>query len=183
MKKLLTATAMSIALFQPITGMAATATEASVKELLQVTESEQMVDQVNAQMESIMSQSIQQVQKQQGEPLTDAQVEVVHKYSKKMADVMAKGMTWSDLEPAMVKIYQDNFTQEDINGLIAFYKSPVGQKTIEKMPVVMQQSMTAGKEAMMKVMPELTDEMKGFMSELRAVEADTHQYEDVENRE
>lgn len=39
MKKLLTATAMSIALFQPHTGMAATATEASVKELLQVTES------------------------------------------------------------------------------------------------------------------------------------------------
>ena len=51
------------------------------------------------------------------------------------------------------------------------------------MPVVMQQSMTAGQDAMMKVMPELTDEMKGFMSELRAVEADTHQHKDVENRE
>ena len=181
MKKLLTATAMSIALFQPHTGMAATATEASVKELLQVTESEQMVDQVNAQMESIMSQSIQQVQKQQGKLLTDAQVEVVHKYSKKMADVMAKGMTWSDLEPAMVKIYQDNFTQEDINGLIAFYKTPLGKTTIEKMPVVMQQSMTVGQDAMMKVMPELTEVMKGFVSELRAVEADTHQHEDVES--
>ena len=78
MKKLLTAIAMSIALFQPITAMAATATEASVKELLQVTKSEQMLDQVSAQMDSIMSQSIQQVQKQQGEPLTDALGHVVH---------------------------------------------------------------------------------------------------------
>ena len=175
MKKLLTATAMSIALFQPITAMAATATEASVKELLQVTESEQMLDQVSAQMDSIMSQSIQQVQKQQGEPLTDAQVEVVHKYSKKMADVMAKGMTWSDLEPAMVKIYQDNFTQEDINGLIAFYKTPLGQKTIEKMPVVMQQSMAVGQNAMLKIMPELTEEMKDFGTELRAAEQNSDQ--------
>ncbi|MEC8887477.1 MAG: DUF2059 domain-containing protein [Pseudomonadota bacterium] len=175
MKKLLTATAMSIALFQPITAMAATATEASVKELLQVTESEQMLDQVSAQMDSIMSQSIQQVQKQQGEPLTDAQVEVVHKYLKKIADVMAKGMTWSDLEPAMVKIYQDNFTQEDINGLIAFYKTPLGQKTIEKMPVVMQQSMAVGQNAMLKIMPELTEEMKDFGTELRAAEQNSDQ--------
>lgn len=94
---------------------------------------------------------------------------------------MAKGLTWSDLEPAMVKIYQDNFTQEDINGLIAFYKTPPGKTTIEKMPVVMQQSMAVGQDAMMKVMPELTEVMKGFVSELRAVEADTHQHEDVES--
>lgn len=181
MKKLLTATAMSIALFQPHTGMAATATEASVKELLQVTESEQMMDHMNAQMQNIISQSIQQVQQQQGQALSDVQVEVVHKYSKKMADVMSKGMKWSDLEPAMVKIYQDNFTQEDINGLIAFYKTPLGKTTIEKMPVVMQQSMAVGQDAMMKVTPELTEVMKEFVSDLRAVEADTHQHEDVES--
>ena len=90
-------------------------------------------------------------------------------------------MTWSDLEPAMVKIYQDNFTQEDINGLIAFYKTPLGKTTIEKMPLVMQQSMAVGQDAMMKVMPELTEVMKGFVSELRAVEADTHQHEHVES--
>ncbi|WP_374296212.1 DUF2059 domain-containing protein [Acinetobacter sp.] len=181
MKKLLTATAMSMALFQPHTGMAATATEASVKELLQVTESEQMMDHMNAQMQKIISQSIQQVQQQQGQALSDVQVEVVHKYSKKVADIMAKGMKWSDLEPAMVKIYQDNFTQEDINGLIAFYKTPLGKTTIEKMPLVMQQSMAVGQDAMMKVMPELTEVMKGFVSELRAVEADTHQHEHVES--
>ncbi|MCJ8146486.1 DUF2059 domain-containing protein [Acinetobacter sp. A3.8] len=183
MKKLLITTALSVALFSPMTAMAMPASDASVKELLKMTNSEQMMDHMNAHMQNIISQSIQQVQKQQGEVLSDAQVEIVHKYSKKVADIMAKGMKWSDIEPAILKIYQDNFTQEDINGLIAFYKSPVGQKTIEKMPVVMQQSMTAGQEAMMKVMPELTDEMKGFMSELRAVEADTHQHEDVENRE
>ncbi len=84
-------------------------------------------------------------------------------------------MTWSDLEPAMVKIYQDNFPQEDINGLIAFYKTPLGKTTIEKMPVVMQQSMAVGQNAMLKIMPELTEEMKDFGTELRAAEQNSDQ--------
>ena len=46
----------------------------------------------------------------------------------------------------IVPIYDRNFTQEDINGLLAFYRSDLGQRVLAKMPVVMQEGMLAGQE-------------------------------------
>ncbi|MFC3901422.1 hypothetical protein SAMN05421749_10174 [Acinetobacter marinus] len=167
MKKLMISAALSLSMLTPMYVMAAPATDASVKELLKVTNSEQMMDQMNAQMESVFSQSIQSAQAQQGEPLNPEQIKVVDKYSKKLTTTMSKALKWSDLEPELIKIYQGSFDQADINALIEFYKTPLGKKTIEKMPIIMQQSMTVGQNAMFKIMPELTESMKGFDTELR----------------
>jgi hypothetical protein len=46
------------------------------------------------------------------------------------------------MRPLYIQIYQESFTQEEIDGLIAFYKSPLGIAFVEKMPLVMQKSMT-----------------------------------------
>jgi hypothetical protein len=43
-----------------------------------------------------------------------------------------------------VSIYEKHFTHEDIKGMLDFYDSPLGKKTIEKMPIVMQEAMEAG---------------------------------------
>jgi uncharacterized protein len=43
-------------------------------------------------------------------------------------------------------IYASNFSTEDLRGLIAFYKTPVGQKFLQKASVVAQQSMLAGQK-------------------------------------
>jgi hypothetical protein len=51
-----------------------------------------------------------------------------------------------ELMENMVPIYDRNFTQEDINGLLAFYRSDLGQRVLAKMPVVTQESMLAGQE-------------------------------------
>ncbi len=41
-------------------------------------------------------------------------------------------------------IFDVNFTHDEIKDLIEFYESPTGKKIIEKMPLVMQQSMAVG---------------------------------------
>jgi len=46
----------------------------------------------------------------------------------------------------MVPIYDRNFSQKDINDMLAFYRSDLGQRMLAKMPVVMQESMIAGQE-------------------------------------
>jgi hypothetical protein len=51
-----------------------------------------------------------------------------------------------ELMEMTVPIYDRNFTQEDINGLLAFYRSDLGQRVLAKMPVVLQESMNAGQE-------------------------------------
>lgn len=46
----------------------------------------------------------------------------------------------------IVPIYAKHFTQEEIQGLIAFYDTPLGKKMITKMPIIQQESMKAGQK-------------------------------------
>jgi len=67
----------------------------------------------------------------------------------------------------VVPVYDRNFTDAEIDGMLAFYSSPVGQKMLAKLPVVLQESMEAGKawgeELGKKVRPKL--QQKGYIKE------------------
>lgn len=52
----------------------------------------------------------------------------------------------ADLLNKIVPIYDKHFTEEDIKGMIVFYETPAGKKMIEKLPVIMQESMTVGQQ-------------------------------------
>jgi hypothetical protein len=46
----------------------------------------------------------------------------------------------------MVPVYQKHFTAEDIDGLLKFYRSPLGQKVITEMPSTMAEGMQIGQQ-------------------------------------
>ncbi len=48
------------------------------------------------------------------------------------------------LHPFMYPVYHKYLALEEINGLIRFYKTPLGQKTISVMPKMTQEGMKAG---------------------------------------
>lgn len=47
-----------------------------------------------------------------------------------------------------LQIYSKSFNQEEIDGLIAFYNSPSGIAFVNKIPLIMQKSMTLTQERM-----------------------------------
>lgn len=53
---------------------------------------------------------------------------------------------FADLYEMIIPIYEKHFNEEDIDGIIAFYKSDVGLKMVSKQPMIMQEAMTAGAE-------------------------------------
>jgi uncharacterized protein len=57
--------------------------------------------------------------------------------------ITARGGEFVDLVAA---VYARNFTADEIRQVTAFYRSPVGQKFLEKMPVVTQESFAAGQK-------------------------------------
>ena len=61
----------------------------------------------------------------------------------KLTDDLMKGVPIDDLTQAMIPAYQKHFTKADIEAMNAFYSSPVGQKVLEELPAVMQESMQA----------------------------------------
>lgn len=44
----------------------------------------------------------------------------------------------------VVPIYMKHFTRDEINGMIAFYKTPLGRKLVHELPAISQESMAAG---------------------------------------
>ncbi len=49
-----------------------------------------------------------------------------------VATIFKEKMSWARMKPLYTKVYQDAFTQEEIDGLIAFYRSPAGAAFVEK---------------------------------------------------
>ncbi len=61
----------------------------------------------------------------------------------------------SSLIDPMITIYADNLKHDEIKGLITFYETPLGRKTIEVMPVMAQEGMKVGQEWGRNLAPQL----------------------------
>jgi hypothetical protein len=57
-------------------------------------------------------------------------------------------------------LYARNFTVEEIRQVTAFYRSPVGQKFLEKTPVIAQESMVMGQKFGQRIVQDLQTRMR-----------------------
>ncbi|MCH7335956.1 DUF2059 domain-containing protein [Acinetobacter sp. NIPH 2699] len=144
------------------------ASKESVKELLKITKSEQLIDQSNEYIYKFTASSIEQAT--QGQAISAKQKKAIENYSQNIANIVKRDFTWEKLEPEMIKIYVEEFTQAEINGMLEFYKTPVGQSTIDKMPIVMQKSMQLGYTQMNELTPKIMQETEKLAKELKAKE-------------
>jgi uncharacterized protein len=58
----------------------------------------------------------------------------------------AKEIKSEDLVNLIIPVYDKYYTEEDVDQMIAFYKTPVGKKLIEVLPKISQESMAVGQE-------------------------------------
>ena len=70
-------------------------------------------------------------------------------------EFMKQEMNWSVLEPRLVQVYVDVYTEDELRGLNDFYRSPLGQKFIEKTPEVMAASTKMTMEMLQEFIPKL----------------------------
>ncbi|PJJ48109.1 DUF2059 domain-containing protein [Hymenobacter chitinivorans] len=68
---------------------------------------------------------------------------------------MTKHMSWATLKDDMVQLYATEFTEKDLRSLTAFYKSPTGQKLLDKQPELLRATMRLGQERLQQNIPEL----------------------------
>ena len=60
-----------------------------------------------------------------------------------------------ELIEMLLPVYQKYLTEEDLNGMIEFYKSPVGKKFAKSIPMITQESMQIGQQWGMKIGQEI----------------------------
>ncbi len=106
---------------------AAQASAQQVRELMNVFGVNRMFQQMNAQMAGMMGQQL---------PCVPAS------YWNNFLD--EKSM--KELSEKMIPIYQRHFTAEEIDGLLKFYRSPLGRKVVTEMPATMAEGMQVGQQ-------------------------------------
>ncbi len=140
------------------------ASEQSVKELLTVMNAKNVTNQMEAMIKQSMAASLQ------GANLTPEQKKIVDELETKTINYVREKMSWDKLEPIYVKVYRESFTQDEVDGIVAFHKSAAGQALNTKMPNVMQKTMTE----IQTRMASLQGDLKKFQEEA-AIELDKHQ--------
>jgi len=120
-----------------------------VDELLKVMNVQATIDQVYGQMAKQVDSTTGAVAKQFNIPAS--QQPDMADMSKTLLAIVSDQLSWEKMKPLYEKIYSDVFDENEIDGLLVFYRSPVGQSFVTKTPLVMQKS----SEAMQARMPEL----------------------------
>jgi hypothetical protein len=145
---------------------AAAPSSESIEKLLVVTGSEKMVAAVQGQMEQAMKAGMAQAFKNQKLD-ADAQ-QTAEALGKRITTDLQEELSWDKLKPIYLQVYSESFTQEEIDGLIAFYDSPAGKAYVAKMPVVMQKTMVLMQQRIGPMMQKMQQSIQETAQEVRA---------------
>jgi len=132
--------------------------EQSIKEIMRVTDCRKMLDSMMEQYDTVMKNSMQQAL--EGEDVTPEQQKQLDDMLNEINSTFKQEMAWEKLEPIFVKVYQESFTQEEIDGMLDFYHSSAGQAVIHKMPLVLQNTMAEMQKLMRPVFQKLAQKEK-----------------------
>jgi len=89
--------------------------------------------------------------------------QVSHLYPKEAQPLLQRlndSMNDDEFKKLIIGLYQENFTEAEVDAMIAFYSSEQGKSIITKMPKVVQESMQIGGAYGQIKMRELLEEMK-----------------------
>jgi hypothetical protein len=103
-----------------------------------------------AQMDTLMQRSI--------EAALNSQMQInpqLRPYEAKMRQFLAKYMSWKSLQEDFILMYMKAFTEDEFKQIVAFYKTPVGKKSLQQMPTLLEQGAAIGAKRVQDHMPEL----------------------------
>ncbi|MGY1411116.1 MULTISPECIES: DUF2059 domain-containing protein [unclassified Luteimonas] len=143
----------------------APADDARIDRLLEVTRAREMLDATLPQIEASQRQMLAQMTA--GRELDAAQQQRIDSLLASSSSAVRKALSWENLAPVYRDIYRQTFTGDDIDAIIAFYESPAGQRMLEKMPALMQNTMTAMQRL---IVPMLQQMERDLAAEVSAVE-------------
>ena len=127
---------------------------ATAEELLNVMEVRQSVEQSFALIKQMLPGQVEKMTTATGE--TNISSSLSSK-TVEMMDVMFSEMSWDKMKEQYIDLYAQTFTEDEMKGIIAFYKSPAGQSFIKKQPELMKKSMEMSQKMMSKLVPKIQE--------------------------
>ena len=140
--------------------------EASIRQLFEVMHSSNLLDAYLTQIDGTVRASMQQVLA--GQQLNAKQKKILEDMGREIGSLVKAELNWSAIEPVMIEVYRNTFSQHEVDGMLTFYRSEVGQAVIAKLPTAMQKSMTSIQGHVKTLTPRIVQLEKDTAAQLKA---------------
>ena len=140
--------------------------EASIRQLFEVMHSSGLLDAYLTQIDGTVRASMQQALA--GQQLNTKQKKILEDMGREIGSLVKAELNWSAIEPVMIEVYRNTFSQHEVDGMLTFYRSEVGQAVIAKLPTAMQQSMTSIQSHVKTLTPKIVQLEKDTAAQLQA---------------
>ena len=144
MKK--TLLALTFALIAPI-AMANPPSDESIRELMTITETRELMEGAMAQADQMMRATMEQTM--QGKEISAEDRKVLDEMRTDMIAVLDEALGWDAMEPLFIDVYQRSLSQSEVDAMLEFYRSDAG------MPLIMQNTMGVMQQRMASVGPRI----------------------------
>ncbi|WP_407353650.1 DUF2059 domain-containing protein [Luteimonas sp. R10] len=158
MKPMFRPLALLVLLLAAPQAFAQPASQAQVDRLLEVMRAQETVDAMLPQVRASQQQMIAQLTA--GQDLSEADRAELDAVIARSNERIAETLSWETLEPLYRDIYAKTFTGEDMDAMIDFYGSPAGQKLLDKMPQLMQNTMAAVQQLLIPMLQQLEQDIR-----------------------
>lgn len=122
-----------------------------------------MLDQLNKQLPTLLAQVLGDSFDLKGKTRDEFEktlIESAERVNARIKELLPQRINWSGtMEQIFFPIYDKHFTEPELKDLVAFYKSPTGQKAIQVMPDLMKESVEKSTELMNPKMVQLLNEV------------------------
>lgn len=158
---------LAFVLCLPLTAHADDASRrAKAQEMLTLLHMDRLMDQM---MNGMMEQMNTATRQLGGDSIKAEDQAKIDEFQKKIFQLIQSQMSWKALEPDYVNIYANNFTDEQLDAILVFYKSPAGVALVDKLPTLTNQGMQLAQAKMVALQPQLRQMVADF-----AKSASTH---------
>ncbi len=141
---------------------------AQIQELLTLMKADQLMQQMLGQYENIFNEQIRKALSSLPKGADQASVEnEVEKFQKRLFGVIRDRLSYDRVKPALIKVYDESFTTDELMGINAFYRSPAGQAYLAKIPQVTQKAMEAGSSLASGAAPEIQKMTAAWIEEMK----------------
>lgn len=126
----------------------------NIQELVKIMKMDSIIDGIGP----AMTQSIQANLKQQGVQLSAGKQE---KLVLAVQKVMKNNL--GSLMDQLVLLMDRTYTEQEVKDILAFYKTPTGQKAISAMPTIMNESQVIAGKWVQTIAPQFEQEIAGIL--------------------
>jgi hypothetical protein len=132
---------------------------AKAEEMIALAHVDRLTNQV---MDTLLQQTTAITTQQSGGSLTPEKKAALDDFQKKLIAVIEPQIGWKAVAPALAGIYAKTFTEDQMDAIIAFYKSPAGAALMDNMPEINKQANEVMQARILALQPQVRQMFADF---------------------